>query len=129
MEHFGVNSAPAGMHFLRNTTYVMPRERFADSATRSGVSGYHQARCSDIECYSGDHRFPIDTLNGEIFAGRPRVDGMTFFLERVDQLDREQTDRPVGPSMVLPVLLRIAFDSSEGYSRVLDVKLGNTALL
>jgi len=54
---------------------------------------------------------------------------MTFFLERVDQLDREQTDRPVGPSVMLSVLLRIAFNSSESYSRVLDMKLGNTALL
>src|SRR6188472_2385345 len=70
---------------------------------------------------------PVEFGDRQVLAERAGLDPMTLGLERLDQLEGEETERPVGPAVEAPVAMTVPLKADSRDAGRPDRALGHAA--
>src|SRR5262249_3399406 len=73
-----------------------------------------QHAVAQLETRAGDEPCPVEALHGEILADGAGSDGVSLAPERLDVLEGEEAERPLGAAVIPPVALRVTREPELG---------------
>src|SRR2546425_393894 len=109
-EHPRADAAPAGVDLFRDARDIPVQERAADVFALGGEFGDAEADLADAQLDARDDGAPREAGDREVFAGGADTDWVPFGLQRADEVEREDHDGAIGPSVKPPIALAIAVE-------------------
>src|SRR5581483_1715070 len=100
---------------LRHAADLAIAERAGDLPAGRGVAGDLDDHVRpESQAGAGHHRAPVHSREGEVLPDAPGRDRGPFRSEHADALEREETERPVGPAMQAAVALDVSLEPEGG---------------